>query len=195
MKQPVVFLWIFLVIGASGCGSRISEGMKTPDTNPVTANEESQVMSFKLSSPAFENEGDIPSQYTCQGAEISPPLGWENPPGGTTSFALVAEDLIKRIIITHWVAYNIPGTCRELPEAIPVQKVLDDGTCQGKNWRRQNGYMGPCPIGGRHRYRFTIFALDTVLAANPGMNKKMLLKSIEGHILGSASLVGCYAKK
>ncbi|MBN2380803.1 YbhB/YbcL family Raf kinase inhibitor-like protein [candidate division WOR-3 bacterium] len=152
-------------------------------------------MDFQLRSPAFENEGDIPAKYTCQGEEVSPPLRWENPPKGTASFALITEDLVKWIIITHWVVYNIPEDCRELPEAIPVQEVLQDGTCQGKNWRHENGYMGPCPIGGRHRYRFTIFALDTVLVANPRISKKRLLKAIDGHILDSATLLGYYAKK
>jgi Raf kinase inhibitor-like YbhB/YbcL family protein len=195
MKPPVVLIWILAVIISTGCGSRTSDEMKSLDENPAAVNKESEIMSFRLLSPAFENEGDIPSQYTCQGTEISPPLGWENPPEGTVSFALIAEDLIKWLIVTHWVVYNIPAASRELPEAIPLKEALEDGTCQGKNWKRNNGYMGPCPVGGKHCYRFTIFALDTVVAPNPRMNKKGLLKLIEGHILGSAELVGYYAKK
>ena len=82
---------------------------------------------------------------------------WINPPEGTQSFALTMEDLDSPLVtITHWVIYNIPAKTRELSEAIPHQTSLPDGTIQGKNGRRRNGYMGPCPPGGKHRYSFML---------------------------------------
>jgi len=153
-------------------------------------------MDFQLLSATFEHEGDIPELYTCKGKDVSPPLTWKNPPEGTKSFALIMEDLDTPLgKITHWVVYNIPSDKRGLPEAIPGRESLPDGTIQGKNWMRRNGYMGPCPLWGRHRYEFKIFALNTVLQGDPGMNKSKLLKAIKEHILGEAALMGYYLKK
>lgn len=151
---------------------------------------------FQLLSKAFKNEENIPDLYTCKGKNVSPPLRWNNPPKGTKSFVLTLEDLDTPFgTITHWVIYNIPAEKRELSEAIPYQNSFPDGTIQGKNGMWKNGYMGPCPLWGKHRYYFKIYALDTVLKADSKINKKKLLKVIEDHILNQAHLMGYYSKK
>lgn len=153
-------------------------------------------MAFQLLSTAFNHEGEIPELYTCKGKNVSPPLTWKNPPEGTKSFALIAEDTDTPFgTITHWVLYNIPPDRAELEEAVPTQEQFPDGTIQGKNGMRRNGYMGPCPPWGKHRYYFTIYALDTVLKEDPDMNKKKLLKAVEGHILDKTDLMGYYSKR
>jgi Raf kinase inhibitor-like YbhB/YbcL family protein len=153
-------------------------------------------MAFELYSQAFENEGLIPDIYTCKGKEISPPLGWKNPPEGTKSYAILMEDLdVFFGSITHWVLYNIPFEKSQLPADIPHQNNLADGIFQGKNSMRKIGYMGPCPPFSKHRYIFTIYAVDTILSPDPKMNKKRLIKSINGHILDKANLLGYYSKK
>jgi len=161
-----------------------------------TTNKEYAEMDFQLQSPAFKDKGDIPELYTCKGKELSPALAWTSAPAGTVSFALIVEDPITSFwAVSHWVVYNIPPDKSELAEGIPHVGSLPDGTCQGKNFKRDNGYMGPCPIRGTRTYRFTIFALDTMFGANPGMRRAGLLRAMKGHILAEASIVGHSTKK
>jgi Raf kinase inhibitor-like YbhB/YbcL family protein len=103
-----------------------------------------------LSSTSFQN-GKIPSQYTCDGADSSPQLSWPAPPAATKSFALLmidpdapGEDFV------HWVLFNIPATTRELPAGLPRQDQLPDNSRQGQNDFSKNGYGGPCPPSGTH---------------------------------------------
>lgn len=153
-------------------------------------------MKFEVSSIAFENEGGIPAVYTCKGKNISPPLMWKNAPKNTKSFALIMDDLDTPLgIITHWIIYNIPTKTREISEDIPHQYKLSENIIQGRNSMKKIGYMGPCPPWGKHRYVFKLYALDTILEFNPKMNKKKLLKAIEGHILDKCQLMGVYSKK
>ncbi len=152
-------------------------------------------MHLELLSEAFEAKGDIPALYTCQDKNISPPLSWRNVPDGAKSFSLIVEDPDTPVgTVTHWVIYNIPQDKSELPQAVPHQPDLSDGTIQGRNIKRQNGYMGPCPPWGRHRYYFTLYALDTTLEADPRMTRKKLHRTMKDHILDQASLMGYYAK-
>ena len=151
---------------------------------------------LELTSKAFKNGEKIPDIYTCKSKEISPPLIWNNVPMGTNSFALIMDDLDTPIgILNHWVIYNIPLESRELSENIPHQYNLSDNSIQGRNSMRKIGYMGPCPPWGAHRYSFTLYALDIILDENPKMNKRKLLKSIDGHILEQSNIIGVYSKK
>ena len=153
-------------------------------------------MVFQLGSTVFDYEGSIPDRFTCRGEETSPPLNWLDSPEGTKSFAIVMEDVDTPIgTITHWILYNIPFDKSELAESILQEEIFPDGMVQGRNGMRKNRYMGPCPPFGKHRYYFNIFALDTVLDPNPKVNKKKLLRQIEGHILGQAEIMGFYSKK
>ena len=96
---------------------------------------------------------------------------------------------------THWVLCNIPAEKRELPEAVPRKEEFEDGMVQGRNGMRQNKYLGPCPPWGKHRYIFTIYALDVILDADARMSKKKLLHVMKGHILAQAELLGYYSRK
>jgi len=95
----------------------------------------------------------------------------------------------------HWVLYNLPAETLALPEAVPPDADLPDGSRHGENsWRRLD-YGGPCPPSGTHRYFFKLHALDTVLDLAAGASKKRLLQGMEGHILAQAELMGVYTRQ
>ncbi|OHB60388.1 MAG: phosphatidylethanolamine-binding protein [Planctomycetes bacterium RBG_13_46_10] len=153
-------------------------------------------MDIKIKSPAFENEAMIPSKYTCDGQDISPPLKWDTAPVGTKSIAIISDDPDAPVgTWVHWVLFNLPADARELKEKIPPDKVLPNGAKQGTSDFGRIGYGGPCPPGGTHRYFFKIYALDTELNLSPGIRKRDLLKAMEGHIIGQGQLMGKYKRR
>jgi Raf kinase inhibitor-like YbhB/YbcL family protein len=184
MKRPMSpFLFLaFLAFVMSGCG---------PGPSPTAIPE----MAFKLTSTAFAHEEPIPQKYTCDGEDISPPLQWSDPPQGTQSLALICDDPDAPIgTWVHWVLYNLPAEARALPEGVPSDAELPDGSRHGENsWRRLD-YGGPCPPSGTHRYFFRLYALDTVLDLESGEGKKQVLQAMEGHILAQAELMGVYSR-
>jgi hypothetical protein len=152
---------------------------------------------FELTIPAFGMEEPIPVQYTCHGVDISPPLAWSDPPTGTQSLALIMDDpdavQVVGFVWDHWLLFNIPADIRSLPEGIPADKELPNGSRHGTNTFPRLGYDGPCPPSGQtHKYIFTIYALDTLLDLEAGANKETLLAAMEGHILAEATYSGVY---
>ncbi len=154
-------------------------------------------MAFELRSPAFPAGGEIPVQYTCDGADLSPPLRWSDPPEKTKSFALIADDPdAPGGTWVHWLVYGMPAALRELPEGVPARGTVPGIGPQGVNDFRKAGYGGPCPPRGPvHRYFFKLYALDTDLPLPSRKTKADLLKAIEGHVLGQAELMGRYKRK
>jgi Raf kinase inhibitor-like YbhB/YbcL family protein len=152
--------------------------------------------SMHLSSSAFEPNGNIPREFTCEGQNISPELSWNGAPSGTKTFALVMHDPDAPVAggFTHWVVYNIPASVDHLPEHVPNQDALSGGGVQAKNDAGKYGYMGPCPPSGTHRYYFRLYALDVNLDSSAGSSKEALEKSIEGHVLAQAELLGRYKR-
>lgn len=150
---------------------------------------------FELTSTAFSHKGSIPTKYTCDGKDISLPLKWRDPPPGTKSFALIADDPDAPVgTWVHWVLYNLPAETRALPEAVPPEAELPDGSRHGKNSWGRKSYGGPCPPSGTHRYFFKLYALDTVLDLAAGASKRKLLKAMKGHILAQTELIGKYSR-
>jgi len=153
-------------------------------------------MEIKITSPAFEAGGMIPPKYTCDGANISPPLQWQGVPEGTKSLALINDDPDAPMgTWVHWVVFNVGAEVAALAEHIPTDKTLAGGTMQGTNDFGKIGYGGPCPPRGAHRYFFRIYALDTRLDLEAGARKSSLLKAMEGHILAQGELVGKYERQ
>lgn len=156
-------------------------------------------MAFELTSSAFPPGGEIPSKYTCQGQDASPPLAWRGVPSNAKSLALIVEDpdapdpAAPKVTWVHWVLYNIPPGARSLPEAV---KELPAGTQQGLNDAGRTGYSGPCPPLGRHRYFHKLYALDAVLP-NLGeeASKAKLEAAMRPHLIAQAELVGTYEKR
>lgn len=157
-------------------------------------------MTFLLHSAAFLPGEPIPSRYTCEGEDISPPLAWMDPPLATKSFVLIMDDpdapdpaAPKRVWL-HWLLYNVPATARTLAEGIQ-DRDLPPGTRQGLNDGKHTGYGGPCPPIGRHRYFFRLRALDTVLPELGVINRAELDRAAQGHVVGEAVLMGTYKKR
>lgn len=154
-------------------------------------------LSMQLTSSAFVSGESIPVVHTCKGADVSPPLAWTGAPAATRSFALVVVDpdapdpAAPRRTWVHWVAYNLPPGTTSLPQGVGAMSPPSrDGV---NDWGRE-GYGGPCPPIGRHRYFFRLFALDVELPvlADPGRTE--LEKAMKGHVLATAELMGTFAK-
>ncbi len=157
-------------------------------------------MAFSLTSPAFQDGGEIPSVHTCDGKDTSPALAWSGVPPGTKSLAMIVDDpdapdpKAPKMTWVHWVLYDIPPTATVLKGAV-ASKDLPPGTREGSNDWKRAGYGGPCPPIGRHRYFFKLYALDAVLPDLGGPTKAKLEKAMEGHVLGKAELMGTYQKQ
>jgi hypothetical protein len=152
---------------------------------------------MKLTSTAFAPEGAIPSKYTCEGADVSPPLAWSGAPAATKSFALVVEDpdapdpKAPKMTWVHWVLFELPATTSALAEG--ASRALPEGARDGRNDWKRAGWGGPCPPIGRHRYFFRLYALDTTLTLKAPTAKE-LRAAMEGHVLATAELLGTYQK-
>ncbi len=152
--------------------------------------------SFVLTSTAFTQGQAIPKKYTCDGAGVSVPLQWTDPPQNTKSFALIVDDPdAPSGTYVHWVIYNLPAQARQLLEGVKNDATLPDGSRNGQNQARRSGYTGPCPPSGTHHYHFKLYALDTTLNLNPGATKDQLLQAMQNHILTQTELMGTYSRK
>ncbi|MBN2299340.1 MAG: YbhB/YbcL family Raf kinase inhibitor-like protein [Deltaproteobacteria bacterium] len=151
---------------------------------------------MELRSNAFTQGAMIPSAYTCDGKDVSPPLAWTGLQAGTRSIALICDDPDAPAgTWVHWVYYDIPPGTQELDEDVDPVEYPSSGGTQGKNDFRKTGYGGPCPPSGTHRYFFKLYALDSELSLPPGRTKKELLDAMKGHIIGQAELMGKYERK
>jgi Raf kinase inhibitor-like YbhB/YbcL family protein len=153
-------------------------------------------MAFAVSSASFPNGGDIPRKFTCDGADVSPEISWMEPPTGTQSFAVIADDPdAPSGTWTHWVLFDLPATTTSLPEGVSKIDELPAGERQGRNDFRKIGYNGPCPPPGKpHRYLFKLYALSSKLNLKPGASKQEVEKAMEGLILGKTEWVGKYQR-
>ena len=153
-------------------------------------------MTIQLTSITFAEEQAIPTKYTGDGPDQSPPLSWSDPPAGTNSIALFCEDPdAPRGIWVHWVLFNLPASQRQLQEGLPGEGTLPDGARQGKNDFGNLGYGGPAPPRGKpHRYFFKLYALDTQLNLPAGATRDQLLGAMKGHVLAEGQLMGKYQR-
>jgi Raf kinase inhibitor-like YbhB/YbcL family protein len=144
-----------------------------------------------LTSLAFAEGERIPDPYTyrlpgqCDGDNLSPQLSWTGLPAGTLSLALIMRDPGGGNF-KHWVQYNIQANITELPETVDGP----DLGLKGRNGFGKDGYAGPCPPGGTHRYIFTLYALDSMLPLEGGATTEQVTQAMEGHILAQVQLSG-----
>jgi hypothetical protein len=145
---------------------------------------------FKVSGPAFENNGPIPAKFTCDGTNINPPLKIENIPREAKSLALVFDDTdAPRGSYVHWILWNIDPAVKEIRE-----NSVPEGAIQGTNDFKKQNYGGPCPPTRAHRYVFKVYALDLRLNLDSGTTKAALEKAMEGHVIARAQLTGTYKR-
>ena len=184
----ILFLSLFLP--AAGIGLALAQAPPAPAA-PTTPG-------LTLTTPAFADGAVIPNKYSqADPNPVSPKLEWTNVPPNTASFVVMAIDpdtALQKTTeeVVHWLAFNIPGTLRELPEGVPNTAQLPDGTTQVKNRRGTSGYMGmgAGAAGPYHHYTFEIFALDIKLHLGPDTTRADVSKAMDGHILGKGVLVG-----
>jgi len=180
-------LALALAAVAVGCGGG---GGAPPPATPEAP------PSLAVRSAAFTDRGAIPVRHTCDGENVSPPLSWLGAPKGTVSYALIVDDPdAPRGTFVHWLLYDLPASVESLPEAVPTLERLENGALQGRNDAGRLGYSGPCPPRGPpHRYRFTVYALDTLLGLAPGASREELERAMSGHVLAWGQLVGTYGR-
>jgi len=156
-------------------------------------------MGLKLSSSAFSHGDEIPTAFTCDGTDLSPPLTWSGVPQGTQTIALIVDDpdapdpAAPKMTWVHWILYNLPAAAKGLPEGVDSAD-LPAGTLEGLNDWKRTGYGGPCPPKGCHRYFFRLYALDQLLPDLHRPNKAKLTKAMASHILAETALMGTYQR-
>jgi Raf kinase inhibitor-like YbhB/YbcL family protein len=146
--------------------------------------------SMKVTSSAFQEGGSIPSKFTCDGGDTSPPLQIADIPSGAKSLVLIADDPdAPSGLFTHWAVWNISPQTSSIVEGSAPKGV------QGANDFGKSGYGGPCPPSGTHRYYFKVFALDRELDLRSGAKRSQLDAAMKGHVIAQGELIGRYARK
>jgi Raf kinase inhibitor-like YbhB/YbcL family protein len=172
-----------LLLSAACGGCRSGHPSAPPGVTPAT---------LSVTSKAFEPDGAIPIDCTCDGVDRSPALAWSAPPEGTRSLAIVVDDPdAAGGQFTHWLAYDIPPATVALLEGVdPTTLGADEGT----NSFGRAGYGGPCPPRlEMHRYVFHVFALDAPPGVRSGATRDAVDAAMSGHVLGEGALVGTFA--
>ncbi|WP_115863939.1 YbhB/YbcL family Raf kinase inhibitor-like protein [Halorussus litoreus] len=197
------------VVGAGGNrgGQETTTGAQQTTTEDQQTTEQSDAAEqtttaegeFSIRSPAWENGETIPTEYTCEGANVSPPLSIANPPERTEAFALVMDDPdAPNPPFVHWLLWNVPGDAREIPEGVPAEETVEslDGTTQGANGTGELGYIGPCPPRGdpQHTYLFELYALESPLDLDPGAAYEEVLNALFPVAIARARYVGQYER-
>lgn len=144
-----------------------------------------------VESPAFVHEQKIPSRYTCEGENLSPPLTLLNVPHETVSLVIIVDDPdAPHGVFNHWIIWNIAPHQHQLPEGFHSSTAKEGVTGFGKI-----GYHGPCPPPGKpHRYFFKVFALNSLLHIESGATKQEVEKAMQHHLIDQAELMGTYSR-
>ncbi|MBW8308942.1 MAG: YbhB/YbcL family Raf kinase inhibitor-like protein [Candidatus Paracaedibacteraceae bacterium] len=149
-------------------------------------------MPLSLTSAVFQEGEVIPSRYTCEGENISPPLQWEGVPSEVESFVLIMDDPDAPAgVWDHWILFNLPKDLRNIQEN---ERNFSSDTKKGINSWGKLDYGGPCPPSGAHHYFFKLYALSKKLELRDASRKSEIEKAMRGHILAQAQLVGVYKK-
>jgi Raf kinase inhibitor-like YbhB/YbcL family protein len=177
---------LVLVICNAACHACRSNG-GLPGAAPGAA-----VGSLTVTSNSFSSNGSIPVDHTCDGADRSPHLAFSAPPAGTQTFAIVVDDPdAPGGSFTHWIAYNLHGDVRAVPEGADVATL---GGVAGTNDFNRPGYGGPCPPRGEvHRYSFRVFALNASIDVPANATRNVVDGAMNGHVLAQGALVGVFA--
>lgn len=177
MKSQYFLFNIILIIFIIGCNQQQKQ-------IEITG-----TIGMKLTSPAFAHNGAIPSEYTCDGDDLSLPLIISDAPSNTKSLALIMDDPDAPVgTWDHWIVFNITPSTKEIPQGTEPNGIA------GRNSWGKTGYGGPCPPSETHRYFFKLYALDTILNLPEGSTKKDIEKAMQGHIIAQAQLMGTYKR-
>jgi Raf kinase inhibitor-like YbhB/YbcL family protein len=146
---------------------------------------------MKITSAAFQDNGNIPTKFTCDGADVNPALHLETTPVEAKSLVLIVDDPdAPSGLFTHWIVWNIDPKTSDVAES-----AAPHGGVQGINDFGKSGYGGPCPPSGTHRYYFKIFALDRTLDLKSNAKRAELDAAMRGHVIAQGELMGRYSRK
>jgi Raf kinase inhibitor-like YbhB/YbcL family protein len=199
MRPPIALSAAFLLLITGSLAAACGEGdppLRPGETRAAATDEETFEGGIEVTSEAFSPGGGIPERFTCDGANVSPPLSWSGAPEQTESFAIIADDPdAPGAVFSHWVIFNLPPDVQALPEGVPLGGEPSPGGRQGRNGFGHTGYGGPCPPKGEtHRYHFTVYALDGALDVEPGASRDEVFQALEGRILDQGRLTGRYGR-
>jgi Raf kinase inhibitor-like YbhB/YbcL family protein len=145
---------------------------------------------MKITSSAFQEGGNIPKKFTCDGSNTSPPLQITGVPSEARSLVLIVDDPdAPSGLFTHWLIWNIPPQISSISEGSAPKGV------HGTNDFGKSDYKGPCPPPGTHRYSFKVFALDRELELRGGAKRSQVDAAMKGHVIAQGELMGRYARK
>ena len=151
---------------------------------------------IKVTSSAFDNGGKIPSEYTCEGNSVAPPLSWTGVPPNTKSIAVLVEDPdAPGGTYEHFVAFNLPPNRTSLPSEAVRSIAPGSALATARNSSGTIGFAPICPPSGRHHYRFQVLALDTMLDLRPAADAQAVRAATDGHVLARGELVGVFGKR
>lgn len=195
VMKKMLFLIIILILLISGCAAKqstipkVENKLKVPYITEKPAN--NLINHMKLTSSAFKPNEKIPAKYTCDGANINPPLTFSDVPVAAKSLALIVDDPdAPSGTWLHWTVWNISPETKEIAEnSVPV------GAAQGRTDFGRPGYGGPCPPSGVHHYYFKLYALATTLNLSSGASLSELQQAMNANILEQTELVGLYSRK
>ena len=186
MKQLLIFIFLVVLTGAGLYFYYIN----SPYSTGVKRTFLGKVESMTITSNSFINGGKIPKKYTCDDANVNPPLTFHAIPPESKSIVLIVEDKDSNPKdFTHWSVFDLSPYINGLDE-----NTLPEQSTEGVNSFGNIGYNGPCPPKRTHHYIFKLFALNTVLGINRGSSKQDLISKIQGHILDEAELIGTYKR-
>lgn len=186
--RGVGFVVLFVLLGI-GCSQQITQQADTQPADIPQSEKQLEVDTMKLTSPEFEHNKAIPSEFTCDANDISPPLQISDVPQEARSLVLIMDDPDAPMgTFVHWVMWNIP------PETTEIKKGEQISWPQGRTDFGRIGYGGPCPPQGTHRYFFKLYVLDTTLDLPPGSTKQEVEDAMSGHKIAEAQLIGTYTR-
>ena len=184
MNARIFFCFVVILLYA--CSSPVSDVANSEQT-------------MKLTSLAFSEGSEIPSQYTCDGGNTNPALEISGVPVNAKSLVLIMDDpdvpaaVRPERMWDHWVVFNIPPTTTSVPAGQNPSGIA------GKNSGGKLAYGGPCPPPqfepSRHRYFFKLYALDTMLDLPEGATKAEVITAMKDNIIATATLMGTYQRK
>lgn len=189
MKLLILF---FIVIFLTACNVKTEE-IRVNEPEEIQIKKEIKqagVPKMKITSLAFKSNKDIPTEFTCDGSDISPELNFWSIPDNAKSLVLIMDDPdAPGGNWDHWIVFNID------PKTDAVNQGKEPKGVAGKNSWGRTGYGGPCPPSGTHRYIFKLYALDTTLGLKEGASKSEIENAMQNHIIEKDELIGMYNRK
>lgn len=158
------------------------------------------IRSLGVRSSGFSAGGNIPLQFTCKGAGMSPQISWTDLPPQTASLALISIDwdvpspAFRLLGFTHWTLFDIPPGVMQLEAGSSIQALKQKGISSGMNSGGSVGYTPMCPPMGIHKYIFRVYALDVAQLQPASPNRDAIIEAMKGHVLGYGELSAFFSK-